>query len=512
MRPPGRGVLAWAGAALLVVAGLVARSVVLGRWPGLNGDEAWYGVQALDVLHGARPVLATPTGNAVNPFFLALQIAVHGLLPPGVATVRLPAVLSGVAAMLLAYPLLRPMGRSAAAAAGVAMACLPVAIAYSRFGWDQSQGLLAGLLASAAALRGRRLWTALALVAAFVVHPSNLFAAPFLLALLLVRIPPGSAPRHRALTAAALLLGSATLVLVLAALVPAGPPSGGPIAGLARLADLVSWTLRMLTGPSIYAHVSATPGMAALLVHDVLGATIAGLLLGPGLGRAIRARDLDALAAVAGLAASFLLFAATASRLALGPDAQRYGLFLVVPVLITSLRLGRHLAPRALLPLVDVTGLILLVSFATGYLAPLASHGGAAHRTFRTGDVEPKVSLAAAIRAATPPGGSPRVAAEDWWTFWPLHYLGSDPPPFEVSYLGSLRGEVTPAKVQAVEAELASGAWVVGFAGGFAEALVTRAAPSAGLDRRDATDPEGRRVLSAWRLASLPAPRDTVEP
>ncbi len=512
MRRATHGAGPWVVAAVLAAVGLVARGAVLGRWPGLNGDEAWYGVQALDLLRGARPPLTTPTGNAVNPFFLGLQVAAHALLPPSVATVRLPAVLSGTAAVLLAYPLLRPLGRRAAAAATVLVACLPLGIAYARFGWDQSQGLLMGLLACGAALRGRRLWTALALAAAFVVHPSNLYVAPFLLALLLVRISTGPPPRRRVLESAALALGAAALVLALAALAPRPAASGNPLAGLAHLPALVPWMLRMLAGPSVYAHVSAPPGPATVLAHDLGGAVLAGLLGGAGLWRAARARDVDAVTAVVGLAASFLLFAATASALALGPDAQRYGLFLVVPVLITALRLGRHLVPDTLLAWVDLAGLLLLVSFASGYLAPLAREGGSAHRTFRTGPVEPKTALVAAIRASTPPGGIPRVAAEDWWTFWPLHYLGSRPPPFEVSYLGALRGDPTPERVEAVAAELATGSWVAGFAGGFVEALVTRAAPPSGVERLDATDPVGRRVLSAWRLAGPPPSRDRGDP
>ncbi|MBN1334608.1 MAG: hypothetical protein JXB39_01475 [Deltaproteobacteria bacterium] len=498
---------AWGVAAVLVALGLLCRCIALERWPGLNGDEAWYGVQALDVLGGAFPALATPTGNAVNPFFLGLQVAVHGVLPASTVTVRLPALVSGVAAVLLAWPLLRPLGRGSAAAGTVLLACLPLAIAYSRFGWDQSQGLLAGLLACGGALRGRPLWTALALVAAFVVHPSNLFVAPFLLALLWVRIPPGLPARARMRHAAALGLGAAALVAGLAVLVPVGPRSEGLLSELASLPHLLIWTLRMLSGTSIYTHVSAPPAAGTVLAHDAAGAVLAGILLGPGLGRAIRARDADALAATAGLVASFLLFAMIAGRLARLPDAQRYGLFLVVPALIAALRLGRRLAPEAVLGGAVVAGALLLVSFASGYLEPLATQGGRAHRAFRTGAVEPKTALVTAIRAATP--DAPRVAAEDWWTFWPIHYLGSRPPPFQVSYLGAFRGDPSPEKVEAVQATLATGAWVVGFEGGFAEALVARAVPAAKIERLDAWDPTGRRVLSAWRIASPRASWDT---
>ena len=44
----------------------------LGTIPGINGDEAWYGVQAQSVLHGESIAWRTPTGNPLNPFFMGM--------------------------------------------------------------------------------------------------------------------------------------------------------------------------------------------------------------------------------------------------------------------------------------------------------------------------------------------------------------------------------------------------------------------------------------------------------
>jgi hypothetical protein len=38
--------------------------------PGLNGDEAWYGVKAWEIAHGVPTDWHTPTGNPLNPLFL----------------------------------------------------------------------------------------------------------------------------------------------------------------------------------------------------------------------------------------------------------------------------------------------------------------------------------------------------------------------------------------------------------------------------------------------------------
>lgn len=129
--------------------------------PGLYSDEAWYALDALDVLAGARP-LYFPANNGREPLFiylLSFSIEVFGRTP---YAVRLPAALLGVLNVLAAYTLGRALfgGR-----VGLLMAALTAgslwAIALSRIGLRASTlpPLAAFMLAAlVAGWRGRRLW------------------------------------------------------------------------------------------------------------------------------------------------------------------------------------------------------------------------------------------------------------------------------------------------------------------------------------------------------------------
>src|ERR1700693_6331537 len=93
-KPRWRRWLLW-----LNVAGLLAMSVWfrcrdLGNIPGINGDEAWYGVQAQNWLHAGQVDWRTPTGNLLNPLFFWPQVALHSLFEPSFAVLRVTAVAS----------------------------------------------------------------------------------------------------------------------------------------------------------------------------------------------------------------------------------------------------------------------------------------------------------------------------------------------------------------------------------------------------------------------------------
>ena len=160
----------------------------LGNLPGVNGDEAWYGVQAELVLHGEPIAWRTPTGNLLNPMFIGPQLLVHSICEPSIAVLRTTAVASGLLALAVNYWLCRGIfGRRAAAISTTILAVLPVNIIYSRLAWDASQSLLATLPAIYWPLRAivapsrRTLLTCgslVALAAGIVVHPTNVFIAP----------------------------------------------------------------------------------------------------------------------------------------------------------------------------------------------------------------------------------------------------------------------------------------------------------------------------------------------
>ena len=161
----------------------------LGRIPGVNGDEAWYGVATEKILDRGCVSARTPTGNVINPFFMRAQIALHAFLEPSFTVLRMPALASGLLALLVNFVLCyRAFGWRMAWLTTLVHAVLPINIAYSRFAWDASQSLLftlpviyAGVLANQERELRRR-WTVVGLfglAAALLAHPTNLFVAPF---------------------------------------------------------------------------------------------------------------------------------------------------------------------------------------------------------------------------------------------------------------------------------------------------------------------------------------------
>ena len=162
----------------------------LGNIPGLNGDEAWYGVQAATVARGGDIAWLTPTGNPINPFFLMPLVALHYYFGPSIVLLRSVALVSGLAALIVNYVLCRrAFDERTAVISTLFLAILPIDVAYSRFAWDASQSLLATLLVVYLPLirlrenDGRLAiggWAIVACAAAIYVHPTNVFAAMFL--------------------------------------------------------------------------------------------------------------------------------------------------------------------------------------------------------------------------------------------------------------------------------------------------------------------------------------------
>ncbi|MDZ4817595.1 MAG: glycosyltransferase family 39 protein, partial [Planctomycetota bacterium] len=178
----------------LLLAAIVLRCWELGTIPGINGDEAWYGVQVMQILHGEAFSFTTPTGNLANPFYFLPLLALHSVFEPSFTLLRVVALVSGLAALLVNYWLCnKTFGRKSAVVSTLILAILPINIAYSRFGWDTSQSLLFTLppiyLSLLAMLQPARrvsftVWTIVSFAAAIVVHPTNLLIAPWLLVML----------------------------------------------------------------------------------------------------------------------------------------------------------------------------------------------------------------------------------------------------------------------------------------------------------------------------------------
>lgn len=481
----------------VVVAGVVARVLWLDSLPGINGDEAWYGVQ---VATGSLS-LRTPTGNLVNPLHLAPLAILQPFAPLAAWVLRAPAVLSGLLTLALGYALLRrSLGVAAAMCFTALAAASPDLVAYSRFGWDASGTPLLSLVALHLALSRRWVWAAVVTGFAVVVHPTNaLLAAP--LAALFVAERSKDPPERRrwVLYAGAVAVGAAVLGAALAAVVrfDVRAALGGiaPAPGETFLSMLSRYG-ELLSGVTVYRYIAGPVSRVATLAHGVVMWCAVAPAVALGCVRAWRDGERRPAALAAGITASLVALYAVFGAFPLTPGSERYGQFLVVPSLALAAwsiaKLGER---RELAAFVAVVALSVVSLGCVGrfYFEPLRADGGHSHRTFRIGSREPKVMVADAIRADRQRGDV--VLAEDWWTGVPLEYLLSRTRGVRV-----LRHVEGVAAAPPVVSALRAGGYVVGWHEGAFHRAIVESVPHAVVIDRVVLDRARRPLLHLWRL------------
>src|SRR5688572_9295696 len=86
--------LVWLNCGALAVLACGFRAWNIDSIPGINGDEAWYGIQAIQMLRGETSTWRTPMDNPLNPFFFVPHLLLHALWAPSPALLRMPALVS----------------------------------------------------------------------------------------------------------------------------------------------------------------------------------------------------------------------------------------------------------------------------------------------------------------------------------------------------------------------------------------------------------------------------------
>ncbi|MFI4983413.1 MAG: hypothetical protein ACHQIO_23925, partial [Nevskiales bacterium] len=319
---------------------ILFRIYALGRLPGINGDEAWYGVQAQRWAAGEVTHWRTPTGNLPGPIQLGWLLLLQTVFTPSFALLRVPAIISALGAMLLAYAIGRRFfDRTTATVALLLMAALPANIAYARLGWDPSHIGLVILAASYAALAGQRLLSALIFALALIVHPTSIFAAPFLSFVLFGRLMEQhdtAQALRRVAGYIALLLGA---ILTLA-LTTSGGQATVSLAGFpGRLFNPLQWLAfailfgRLLTGDTVYDYITGADFGDWQKLLDLLGMMV--VFVGIIIGTRLRGKRLDRDAGVIiGWLASLAIFFLIAGNGALQPHFERYAICLITPTVL----------------------------------------------------------------------------------------------------------------------------------------------------------------------------------
>jgi hypothetical protein len=507
----------------LVTVAIAMRVWHLGNLPGINGDEAWSGVQAMRLVRGEPFAWRTPTGNPVNVFFLAPLAALHLMFAPSFTLLRSVAVLSGIAALGANFVLCRRAFDARSAVVSTALlAILPINVAYSRFAWDASQTLLVTVFVLYLPLiylrrtdRGGTFPIAAmyALAAALLVHPTNVFAAPLIVA------PIGFAWRENALER---LRGAA---------VPARPGSLVALVLASAFVSYVAWMLlagfvtrlhgpeefgvfvqnylRLLSGATVYEYIAGVEHASGSLIAFAWLSAVCKLLFG-GVVIAAAVGWLRRLAASAceldiclliGWSAMLLGFSLVAGPQAIAPHSERYGICLVAPgclVLTRGLcwwlepaRAHRQAAAWAL----ALCAWLFPLSFALGYFEFMEKTGGMSHRAFRTAAVEPKQAALAEILSARDANEPIAIVASEWWLYWPLQYLALGESDVRVSGLqDAVDPQADPEKTDGNRAAI----WHVEFADSPAEQEILRELEDSQTDftRQVLADYAGRPLIS----------------
>ncbi|HEX3998872.1 MAG TPA: hypothetical protein VHX65_10005 [Pirellulales bacterium] len=533
----------------LLLLAVVCRCRDLGNLPGVNGDEAWYGVQAELLLHDRPIPWRTPSGNLLNPLFFVPQLAIHAIFKPSFVVLRSTAVFSGLAALVLNFWLCRRVfGRRMAIISTTVLAALPIDIAYSRLAWDASQSLLAALpcvyLPLWAIVDARRkirlsLATVAALLLAILIHPTNLFIAPIAITCLgyawrsklvpaarrVAAFRPGSR-RSVAWSAAA-----AILVVIAGSMVV--QRSAGrmawletPLARGANISQYGEFLMnfgRLFSGATEYEYISGAIGASGsnasaqdpvrwqYVPYDLAAWIVGGSILW-GIAGAIRQERPESTCLCLGYGASLIGFFLVAGPGALAPGVERYAIWMIAPAaILASIAIGswQDRGGRAAAIATSgaiVIGWLLLLGFQTNCLDFMHDSGGNSHRTFRTAAIEPKQAALEQIIAKSEPGKPVRIVTSEWWTYWPMRYLSFAE---DSSRGGQISVEQrTSAAEQALilsAGELDRGQlWFVEFTDTAACKALWQAARNARLPLRETTivDFAGRPILSLFLVDS----------
>lgn len=422
---------------LIVVLTIFLRLYEVHRLPGMQGDEAWYGLQARLWLRGEEIAWRTPTGNVPGMLHLWSLIFLHALFEPSLLLLRLPTIASSIAAMLLAYAIGRRFfGRLPGMVAMLMMACLPINIAYARLGWDPSHSAMLVLAAAYAVFAGRKLLGALLFAIALTNHPSAVFTAPFLV---LGFLGFGLTGQPRA--ALQQTLGLAALLAVAILLAMAISPSTSHYLSLprtmTRLIDGSAWLGfgqmfgRLLSGDTVYAYIFGT-GFGAARPWADWSITL-GLVAAVATGAKVARTEphWPTLGLMAGWLVSLALLYLVAGLWVMSPTLERFAFPMValtalaIAAASSAVPANRHIWVQLL---AAVSALVLLAGFWTHYLRPLDGGEVPPTRGFWTAPQDPNLAAYRIIAAQSSHGGHSLIVAEDWWLRIPLAYYAVGAP------------------------------------------------------------------------------------
>lgn len=456
---------------ILLVVSNIFRILSLDNIPGINGDEAWIGWKACRFWAGEAFDFKAFSGNISNPFYLLPVVALHGWVEPSGWALRVVAAISGIITLVINYFVAKAVGGVRfALSSSLLLACAPMLIAHSRFGWEPSQvplvavGVLA--LAGMMAVRKQHCWgwllgCTLVALAGYLVHPTTVFLLPFLGMAFLAGILKPEENWRKCLS---FLVISAIGTIVLALLVFWQAPSWVQTEIAQRVLNGVFWNdgwaflvtwVRQFTGLNTYQYLAGSWPVAVEILSNqnnfrVIWMDWLGLVIFAGAGfilllilvnlllsdRAFEGVRLG-LILWSGFVYSSAWFWVVSGSGKVAVWFDRYGLWVVVPGLWclawAFVRVWDWLEVRKIgwaATLWKFGGMVvcalMLVGFWMWYFGPFLRTGGEAHISSRTAmEGEPKLLAGDYLKQrfqGKKEQELPVVLSGNWFSFWPVYY------------------------------------------------------------------------------------------
>ncbi len=504
--------------ALVLLTAIAFRLLGLSNLPGINGDEAWTGVQVMRLIRDEGGTMFTGNGKLDNPFYFALLYLTHLLLDPSFFALRLPAALGGILLIPLAYWLgLRLTGdRTTAWILTLLVACMPINLAYSRFGVGPSQLPLAALITSYFALRRNWPGMIVSFICACLVHPTMVFSGCILIGPAVAAFIASDQYTARqkkrllvgALLSAVFLLGLLLLLSPRFYLLMRTRGIGHRMRNPQILLQFLMHYGGMISGTTTYTYLVGPQSTLVRVMHD---ATFWLVALGVSITYWRKAKDdplrVPLIGLAAGLCASFFASYFIGGINAIKPSLERYSLYLASPTLmLLALMAGGlrgRLGEQRLKCGALVIGVLWLISFQLRFFVPLRQDGGNSERTGRTARIEPKQQAFERLIADAGDKRPLLIITQDWWNFWPIRYLSFNQHNVRVTTISPLLPYFEPQQIYPIEQvpqAIRDGAYFIGFIGKARVTTEIRRLPPGSLKRITILDAGGRELLGVWRI------------
>jgi len=411
------------------------RIFALDNIPGISGDEAWYGIVALEILSGEVAIdLHTPSGNLLNPFYILPVMASHFFFEPSFLLLRIPSLISGLLLILLSYYLSKSfLDKKSAMITTLIVASLPVNIAYSRFGWDTSQTALISLIVIYCLLNQRWIWLAISLSAATLIHPTNIFLASIIFFYLFFKkIFFSGYTVSKIIIFISLLLMSLLCIysiiinLELIAFLPGIDIVFNNIIDVRKAGTFVLNFAQLFSGTTVYRHISGGGYSSLMGIIDIVFVFVFIVSFIYLVIVTFKTNNTTVFSFVLSIAATTVVWYSLFSNYPLLPGNERYSLYLIMPVIICSGFLCKILMEKTdskkILFLAILGSCVMITTMINNYFIYFFKTGGESDLAYRTNYIDPKKLVIDSLNKIAN-NGEIYLFPSSWWNIQPLRYL-----------------------------------------------------------------------------------------